>query len=380
MTQDIAILHDQFRTMGGAERVAVEIARTFDAPIYTLRHDDGVGPADVDIRTLNGKWGKWLMRRHYQIQDLYQMLRWQHDSELYEYDTLIETKTNPYWFVPHADSQQVIRYLHSTPRNMYDQFKRRGGHPLTNTLMTVQRMLYQHTLPYADAWIANSDIVARRSRMYFNIDPDHVIYPPVDVSKASPHRAETQDIILAIGRLAVNKRVGLLRDVAERVDVPVHVAGDGPMRDELLDGAPDNLYYHGYVDEEAKWQLMSEAGATLMLAENEDFGIVPIESMASGTPVIGVREGFTEYQIQHGQNGLLVEPDVGEIHDAIKRFQRDGVGWSDDQIAAYAQQFGTERFREEFRALVASVTEETAIQPRLEVPPAETPVIADGGE
>lgn len=366
---DIAILHDQFRTMGGAERVAVEIARELDAPIFVLRHDDGVGPDDVDIRELNGTWGQWLMHQHYMVQDAYQLFRWQHDDQLYTYDTLIETKTNPYWFVPNSDSQRVIRYVHSTPRNLYDQFHRRGGHWLNNGLMTVQRVLYQHTVPYGDTWLANSDIVARRMQMYFDKSADRVIYPPVDIHKAVPDAEPTGKGLLAVGRLAQNKRIDVLRKVAERIDVPVHVAGAGPEKDTLLDDAPENLVYHGYVSEPEKWRLYSQAGAFLMLAENEDFGITPIEAFASGTPVIGVAEGFTKHQVQQRKNGILVrEANAAGIVAAIEHWQENGVEWSDAQLIKYAKQFGVERFRKSIRDVVVQTRKETAIEPGIDLP------------
>lgn len=375
---DVAILHDQFYTLGGAERVAFAMARELDAPIYAMKVDGELIPDDVDVHDISTRMGRFVMGRHYYLEDLYQMLAWQHDPELYEYDTIIQTKTNPHWFVPHADSQRVIRYLHSTPRNFYDQFRRRGGHWFTNALMTIQRMLYQHTVPYADTWVVNSDVVGRRLEMYWDVEPDRVIYPPVDVSAADPDLVETGEFLFSIGRIAHNKRIGLLRDVADVVDVPVYVAGTGPEEDVLLEDQPANLHYLGYVSEAEKWQLLSEAAATLFLAESEDFGIMPIESMASGTPVIGVEEGFTQYQIRDGDNGWLARPHLQSVVAAVEYHCEHGVRWSEDEIAAYAQQFSEERFREEIRDVVEQTAAETSIETGIELP-VERAALADGG-
>jgi len=365
-----AILHDQFRTIGGAERVSIEIARALDAPIYVMRADDGVAPDDIDIRNLSTQAGEWLMNRHYLMQDVYQFFAWQHVPELYKYDTIIETKNNPAWFVPHVDSQTIIRYCHSTPRGMYDQFHRRGGDTIGDVLKSVQRLLYQQTVPYADHWMCNSEVVKRRLERY--ADPASAtistVYPPVETERTNPDRTATQDYYFYIGRLAVNKRIGLLKEVAKAVDVPIVVAGDGPYKDELLQNKPDNLEYIGYISEQDKWDRLSEAKATLMLAENEDFGIVPIESFAAGTPVIGANEGYTKHQIKDEQNGYLCEPTVENVKAAIKAHEIMGVEWTGTQIADFARQFSTDRFHREIKANVEEAKERAAIKPDLSEP------------
>ncbi len=357
----IAIAHDQFRTLGGAERVAIDIAREFDAPIYTMRVDPDVPPDDVEVIDLSTRLGGWIMRRHYMLQDAYQMLAWQHVDELYEYDTIIETKTNPYWFVP-KDTQTVIRYVHSTPRNMYDQFHRRGGFWLKDGLMTVQRMLYQQVIPYADTWVANSDIVKHRLQTYFGLSEDNVsvVYPGVDTSKTGPQTTETGDYLFYVGRLAVNKRIDLLREIAAQTNWKVKVAGTGAREDDLQP-EPPNLEYLGYISEREKWRRLSEARGFLMLAENEDFGITPIEAMAAGTPVIGANEGFTKHQIKDGKNGYLTEPTVTATTKTLDTLETRGVEWSDDEIAQYASQYNTDRFRTEMRHIVEQAVSENTV-------------------
>lgn len=378
---DIAIAHDQITTNGGAERVCYELARTFDAPIYAMRVDDGIAPDDVEVHCIADRIGKWCMRRHHLVEDIYQMMAWQHVPELYEYDTVIQNKTNPYWFVP-RDTQTVVRYCHSTPRNLYDQFHRRGEGYLTSLLMTPQRMLYQQVLPYADAWAVNSDVVSNRCRKYFGLEDVDVIYPPVDVAQYSPDDAETTDYLFSVGRLAHHKRLDLIVETAEYLDCRVVIAGRGPERDRLEEKAPSNVEFLGYISEEEKQRRLSGAKATLMLSEQEDFGIVPIESMAAGTPVIGVREGFTRHQILEGKNGLLCpsNPGVTDLYRAIGELYAKGVEWDADEIEAYADQFGVQRFRDEMRDVVERAQETATVETKVSVPELEREAIAtDGG-
>jgi glycosyltransferase involved in cell wall biosynthesis len=358
---DVAILHDQLDANGGAERVAYEMARALDAPIFAMWDDADTTPDDIDVIELSGRIGDVVHGQHYLLEDIYQMIEWQHVEPLYEFDTIIQNKTNPHWFVPHADSQAVIRYLHSTPRNLYDLYRRRGGDTVGDMMKTVQRMLYQQTTTYADAWICNSEIVRRRLNMYWDKD-SQVIHPPVNTEMADP-RAEAEDYIFRVGRLASNKRIPLLRRVAEEIDTELIVAGTGECKNELLAGAPENLTYVGYVDESTKFEYMSRATATLFLGENEDFGIVPIESMAAGTPVVGPNEGYTKHQIKHGENGYLTSPTVADVVKQLRQVQDAGVGWSSRQLADFAKQFCASRFRESIRDAVGRVVEQATIQP-----------------
>jgi len=361
---DVAILHDQFDTFGGAERVAIPIARQFDAPIYVITGEHEQVPADVEIRQIGSRWGRWARKLHYHAEDIYNMLRWQHVPELHDYDVLIETKTNPYWYVP-KDDQVVVRYNHSTPRNLYDQHWRRGGHTATDALKIVQRMLYAQVLPYADRWLVNSDLVQRRMQLYWDQDST-VVYPPVDTEAADPDRRETGDYLLHLGRLARNKRIPLLREVAERVDVPVVVAGDGPERG-VLDPLPDNVDYRGYVSEAEKWDLYAGAKATVMLAENEDFGIVPIESFASGTPVIAPAEGFTQHQIHHRETGYLTppNPNAPDVVAGVEYLWDSDTQVSESEMLRVAGRFSTERFQEELREQVDRAVENARVTPSL---------------
>ena len=359
MTDDVAILHDQLVTRGGAERVAFEHARTFDAPILAGVVDHKIVPDDVEaVQVFDSRIGKRCMRSHYLVQDLYQMQAWQHVEEAYEYDTLIVNKTNPGWFVP-RDDQTTVWFLHSTPRGLYDQFYRQGSDWKTRLLKTPMRPLFLPNTRYADAWACNSDLVQRRMDRYWDVPEDevNVIYPPVDVESCSPDHADTKNYYFTVSRLRGHKRIGEIVEAFNQLakddgDYRLLVAGEGPDRDRLEGMAGENVEFLGYVDEAEKYRLLSEAKAGIFNAENEDFGIVPIEFFASGTPVIGVDDGFTRHQILHGKNGYTFARQGGHLRETIRLFEQRGVKWSADQIASFAERFSTRRFREEMRDLV----------------------------
>ncbi|PSQ24532.1 hypothetical protein BRD04_01285 [Halobacteriales archaeon QS_9_67_17] len=97
-----------------------------------------------------------------------------------------------------------------------------------------------------------------------------------------------------------------------------------------------------------------------------DFGIVPVEALASGTPVIGVRDGYTQHQIDDGETGLLYDRGPDNLRDALDRFETDGVALSADDIAATAEKYGVEAFREGMRAAVEDALDSVRIDSGVE--------------
>lgn len=390
MNNNIAIAHDQLRAHGGAEEVAFEMARTFDAPIYAAAVDDSVIPDDVTaIEITDQRLGKWAMDSHYMIQDLYQMIRWQHVEELYDYDVVIENKTNPWWFVP-KDEQTIVRYCHSTPRGLFDQFHRQGGGLVPRVVKMGMRDLFSQTIPYADAWATNSELVQRRLDGYIDIPNERVdvIHPPVETASYSPDDGEDEDYYFTFSRLRDHKRINDIVAAINQLNrrertYRLVVGGKGPEREALEEQAGDHIEFVGYMDETEKRRRLAECKAFIFAAKNEDFGLVPIEAMAAGTPVIGVKEGFTKHQIIPEKNGLLW-PRAGEhLREAIRRFERGGVEWEAEQIQLFADQFNADRFREELREFVADAVKETRVTTTWDEPltePQRTHVAPDGGE
>jgi glycosyltransferase involved in cell wall biosynthesis len=119
--------------------------------------------------------------------------------------------------------------------------------------------------------------------------------------------------------------------------------------------------FRGYLEEEEKRELLGSARALVYAAVNEDFGMVPIEAYASGTPVIGVRDGFTKYQIDDGKTGLLYDRGVQSLADAVETFASDGVRAGPEELRETARTYGLARFRESLRDVVARAVAESRI-------------------
>jgi glycosyltransferase involved in cell wall biosynthesis len=394
---NIAIAHKDYDCRGGGEVFVRRLAEHFDATVVTgrrnLEHEPPEPAVDIEEIPLS-KLDKWAIDRNGLARTLAYMLRWPAAAEsLQQYDTVITSGNEPLWWCP-EDDQTVIAYTHSTPRFMYDLFTETTDFSgLTGRIKTglthARRVLYETNVRRPDHWIANSDLVARRMRQYWNLDDDQidVVYPPVDCHQYAPSDAPTEDFYLHLGRLAGHKRVDEVVDTFANRDDQLVIAGKGPEGETLRAQADaaggDNIEFVGFVDEATKQRLMSRARAMVYPALNEDFGMVPIEAMAAGTPVIGVNDGFTRFQIHDGKNGIVYPR--GGLGTAIERFESAGCAWSPYRIAKFARMnFAESRFYEEMAAVIERVEARTTIEPDLEDPPeldrsTAQPVIADGG-
>jgi glycosyltransferase involved in cell wall biosynthesis len=377
-----AIVHDQLKVHGGAEHVAFHMAREFDCPIYAGYVDESVVPDDIEVvEVFEGTVGQRCMESHYLVQDAYQMVEWQRATELRDFDRLIINKTNPLWYVP-QEQQTVLTYLHSTPRGLYDQFARHEQTIPGILIKTAMRTLVDVNRLEPDYWVCNSELIQQRLRKYWRV-PERdstVVHPPVETKEYNPDDMPTGEFYLSVSRLRDHKRV---RDIITAfnqlgTEYPLVIAGTGPQRDEYEQLADAHIEFTGYVDEREKQRLYSEAKAFIMAAENEDFGMTPVESMAAGTPVLGVREGYTQHQIIEGKTGYTWPRASGRLAHAVKMFDESGVAWDEDEIADFAsEQWAAKNFTQGIRDAIKRAERRTAIDPW---EPTEREVVVDGGD
>lgn len=371
----IAVAHKDYDVRGGGEILAEELARGLDAPLYVGHGDDANAPESpaVDIREV-GPQSSW-----HRLADagglpraLGHMMLWRDHAPdvLDEFDVVVTSGNEPQWWTP-RDTQAWVAYTHSTPRWLYDLFNDESGW-LNRTVLQLKRWVYQQEVWGPDLWVCNSDLVARRVSRYWDVDESdiRVVYPPVDTERLSPDHAETQDYFLSVSRLDGNKRVGEIIEAANNLGVPLKVAGTGPEEDRLREMAGPTVEMLGWVDGQEKRELFAGARATVVACRNEDFGIVPIESLASGTPVVTVDDGFPPLMIPDGKAGVTF--DRGRLEWALRAFDADALAWSDAQRAEYAREnFSTERFHTEMRECVREAERRARVEPDLEPPATE---------
>lgn len=365
--KSIAVVHEHYYERGGAEHVAEEIAKTFDAPIFTGFINEEALPSEperseLEFRDLFGdRRLAPAVKRFPWFRDFYYQFSWQRLPALTDYDIIIQSGNNPGWYVP-PEEQTVVKYVHTTPRTSYDLFHQRADDFITKLYAYASRVLYHPNIPYPDLYVANSELVARRLERYWDVEDAEVVYPPTDIQSYRPE--EKDDFYLSFSRLTDDKRFDeIINAFRNHPDKQLIIGGSGPKEEDLRSLAADmnNVEFRGYLEESEKRELLGSARALVYAAVNEDFGMVPIEAYASGTPVIGVRDGYTKYQIRDGKTGVLYDRGVQSLADAIERFDTKGIDADASDLVGIAEKYSLERFRESMRNKVSAAFEDAQI-------------------
>jgi glycosyltransferase involved in cell wall biosynthesis len=384
MTDDLAVAHKDYNVRGGGEILVERLARGLDCPLVVGHDtpDNHAGHEGVDVREVAPESRlHQLIERGGITRAVGNLLLWRDHAyrDLDQFDTVITSGNEPLWWTP-RDHQTVVSYTHSTPRWMYDLYNDKPG-LVKRTRWQLQRWAYEQELSTPDLWVANSDLVARRMRLYWDIDEAdlRVVYPPIETGKLHPSDRETGDYYLSLSRLEPTKRVLDVVETANELGVHLKVAGDGSQLEAIREAAGPTVEVLGWVSGEQKRKLLSGARATVAACRNEDFGMVPVESLAAGTPVISVAEGFPSYLVRDGENGLLFER--GRLAEALRRFDTAGVAWSPQQCATFAaDNFSKARFLDEMREAVAEARDRSTVSPdfdRQPTPDTEVAVYED---
>ncbi|GAA0671445.1 glycosyltransferase [Natronoarchaeum mannanilyticum] len=357
----VAVVHGVALEHGGGMRVAEEIARTFDAPLYIGFCRSGVTEhvsTDIechvirDDKSITGK----LAGESSLVRNLYTLWEFQHVPELTDFDIVIQSASSFDWYTPPPE-QNLIRYAHSAPELAYRSFSELSKFRTNRLIGLVSRVLRTHTIRYADAYIANSEITAQELNRYFGIKPA-IAYPPIDVSKYS--KRDQQEYYLTVSRLTGDKGVEELVQMftTELPNRKLKVAGTGPIEDRLRGIAGDNVEILGWVSEERKYDLLGSCRGYILNSGVEQFGISSAEALASGTAVLGVDDGYTSYQIINGKNGVLYER--GDLPDAVRTFESEGVTMTRNEIQQTAADYDVEEFRRRIGAVIEEVVEQSS--------------------
>ena len=257
------------------------------------------------------------------------------DLDLSEFDIIISSSSAEAKQVRKTRSDQVhICYCHTPIRyywSHYDDYKRDPGFGKLNPLIRFAMPFAVPPLRRADydaaqdvdVFIANSTEVQRRIEKYYG-RKSTVIHPPVDVSRFTPARTR-DDYYVALGRQVPYKRIDLAVGAATELALPLRVYGNGPEHGRLVKMAGPTVQFFTDRFTDASDQAVTEAlnhARGLIYPAEEDFGIVQVEALAAGTPVIGLRRGGTTDIVEDGVSGVLFRdqnPDA--ISNAVRYAQ-----------------------------------------------------------
>ncbi|MEL7416990.1 MAG: glycosyltransferase [Cyanobacteria bacterium J06555_3] len=336
----VALVHDYLTQRGGAERVFEMLCRFFDqGDVFSSVYDQ---PNTVDIRghsisTTFLQHAPGAKRNFRLFAPLYYSAFRQLDLE--DYDLIISSTSSFAKGVKKKPGAMHICFCHNVTRFLWNtrtyleensSYRRVGG-----LIEPILRSMREQDLRYAkepDLYIANSTTVARRIREVYNRKAMTINYP-IDTDKFifSDHK---EDYYLISSRMISYKRLDIAIEAFNWLGLPLVITGDGPERKRLEAKSLDNIQFLGYVDDRWRTHLMAKAKAVVVTAL-EDYGLVPIEANASGTPVIAYGAGGVLDTQVPGQTGVLFAPQTPDALQAAIR-QLESQEWDYGAIRAHA--------------------------------------------
>lgn len=368
MTIKVALVHDWLVGNAGGEKVLAEFHLLFpSAPIYTLiLNKERVPPLLSDcliytsfLQNMPGalkNHSKYLPLMPYAIEQF----------DLKGYDLVISSSSCVAKGVIVAPDQLHLCYCHSPARYVWDLHHDYLAH---TQLSTFGRNVFKITSHYFRLWdvvasnrvdyfIANSQTTANRIQKYYHRD-SIIINPPVDTDFFKPAGSPSAGHFLMVGRIVPYKRFDLAVRAFAHYGASLNIVGTGPGLARLKQEATSNIEFFGELNDNEVLALYQSCRA-LIFPGHEDFGIVPVEAMACGKPVIAYGYGGAAETVVDGVTGVLFyEQSIDALLAAIKRFKEldEANAFDPDIIRAHALQFGRKRFREQIKSFIAQFLE-----------------------
>ncbi len=366
----VALVHDYIKEYGGAERVLEALHEMFPtAPIYTLVYAPKfLGPHRKRVEKWNIKTSflQYIPFSH-KFLGVYRLLAPGTFSlmDLSQYDVVIVSAAGTYTspnFVKIGENTKLITYYHTPPRYLYGYATAGGWDRIWwKKILKHFSVIPLHILRILDfkaaqlphIVLANSEEVRKRIKHFYKRDAI-VINPPVDVTPPkNMKKVSKQDYFLTGGRLARAKHNEIPILACTELGIKLKVFGkdfSGYM-EELKQIAGNTIEFVGEVSDEQRWKIMSEARAFLYASEDEDFGIIPVESMAAGTPVIAHKSGGVQETVIDGKTGVFYkELSVEGMKKAITSFEK--LTFSSLECRKRAEHFKKERFVSQIQDLL----------------------------
>lgn len=326
----IALVHDYLVQYGGAERVLECFTEIWPyAPIYTLIYDEEKTHGIFKNKRIYTSFLQnfpYSRKNHRIFPPLMPPAIEQFDFS--QYDLVLSDSSSYAKGIITPPGTLHICYCHTPMRYAWDDCQKyieEFGFPnfvkkITPFFMNYIRIWDRMSADRPDAYIANSRFVAGRIKKYYKRN-SHVINPPISLNKF--HTGENKNYFLMVGRLMTYKRFDIAVKAFNKLGWPLKIIGRGPDLKKLKKMAKPNIEFTGRLDDAELYETYANAKA-FIFPQEEDFGLVAIEAMASGKPIIAFRGGDIVEHVREGREGMFFDEQTPEaLIEVLQKFNPD---------------------------------------------------------
>jgi glycosyltransferase involved in cell wall biosynthesis len=360
----VAIVCDWLTGIGGAERVVLELHKMYpDAPIYTSQYapDKIDWFKDADVRT------GWLQKLPVGLKKFLPVLRAWYFShlDLSGYDLVISQTGAEAKGVKTGPNTTHICMCNTPTHYYWSRYDEYMKHPGFGALDPLARLGLRLLVGPMRRWdlkaaqrpdhiVAISTHIQKMIKEYYGRD-SVVIHPPVNVERFETrnNNQQTRHGYLAAGRQTPYKRIDLAVAACTKLNLPLTVASDGPDHKRLVDMAGPTIKFVGSPSDKEMVKYFQSAEAFIFPGV-DDFGIVAVEALAAGTPVIAYKAGGALDYVDEGKTGIFFSDQTAEsLATALKNFA--AIKFDHQHIRSSARQFSADKFVKDFSSIITKL-------------------------
>lgn len=354
----IAIVHDWLTGMRGGEKVLEAMLELFpDADLYTLFHVKGSVSKTIEKQKITTSFLQKfpLLSSHYRYY-LPLFPKAIERLKIKKYDLLISSSHCVAKGITKEAGIPHICYCYTPMRYLWiktDDYFQKKKNPISQIAFSgISSYLKTWDLDSnkkVDRFIAISHAVSGRIQRYYQRTAD-IIYPPVETDQFFISK-EIKNDYLIVSALVPYKKIDLAIHAFNKLGYPLTIVGDGPEKDTLRKIAKKNIVFLGWQSQDHLARLFSHSRAFIFPGE-EDFGIAPVEAMASGRPVIAYAGGGALETVTEETGILFKEQTIDSLIEAILLFEKEKTWFHSEEIRRQALKFDKEIFKEKLRVYV----------------------------
>jgi glycosyltransferase involved in cell wall biosynthesis len=361
----IALAHEFLNFFGGADQILFKNHEIFPtAPIYSLLADENFTnkylPDAHIISSYLNKWPRFFTKKHQLFAFEFPVAAEQFDFS--NYDIVLSDSHSFIKGIITKPGTIHISYIHSPTRYLWDQNATWISQKKLNLFSWFinyrfnQMRLWDYlAADRVDLFLANSEHVAKRIKKYYRRD-SIVVHPWVKVDEFTPDKnIRKDDYYIILSRLVSFKNIDLAVKAFNISGKKLIVAGTGDEEKRLKSIAKSNIEFTGFVTPTEKIKLLQRAKAFIWTCE-EDFGIVPVEAMAAGTPVIAYGVGGLTESVLPDKSGLFFDHLTPEsVNNAIAKFEKNYHQFTPDNCINQARKFDDTVYKSKIEDIINQV-------------------------